>query len=295
MRILDTICNLLSAINLKTYHKLIYCFSLSFMYGFSKYVHYYYERQLKAVRLQCIDSEHKKDLKNEDKHAGHLRVIQGKFDSYLVDPYKSRIDNYSAFLMKDERNKILGFYNNFRSINFREYRVEKLSLLARIMQIILNLETLERSYSDYYFKKYLFRRDQVTALLNLNKFKYANCIVQGNIINLIESIKEKVNMSKYALNSSLALLVLSIGREIIELIWSLILRKKKKNVIEQYRKLKETNPDLLNLFSCHSCKSNLKQVINLRCGHFVLCFECFKLNKVCQICNKNSFNYAIYT
>lgn len=294
MRILEAIWNFLSNIKLKKYHNLIYCSSLTLIYGISKYFHIYYTKLLKAIRLQCkpyISPHYKKELDTEIKNAERFKVIQGKFLCYITNPYGLKID-YSGLLMQDERNGKRDFYNYFSLINFREFRVEKLSWLARILYDISNVLVSKGSVN--HSEKFLCSNDQVTALQDVSRRKFADFIAQGNIIYLIENLKYKVNFSKYSVDSSLILLSLGLIRELVDLVSSSILRFRNKDISSKVIKLQEANPEVLKLLSCHSCKNNIKKVINLSCGHFVLCYECFKLNKYCLLCKAEGSNHRIY-
>lgn len=298
MRVIEAIINFLSTLNLKTYHKLIYFGSLSLIYGAGKYFHSYYLNRLKAVRLHCkpyISSENKKEIDKEIKEAERFKLIQGKFIKNIANPYYLRYD-YSGFIMKDEKNKTQDYYNNFSTINFREFRVEKLSWLARIFYNI-SLLFITRSSVDTNLlsEKFLCTNDQVTVLQNLSKWKKtADYIVQGNCLYLIESLKEKAILVNYVNECSLALLVFAFIRELIKLSSDSILKLKSHATKSMVDKLNAENPNILALLACHSCKKNIKNVINLNCGHFILCYGCFRGKRACPLCKENGYNHIIY-
>ena len=288
--------------NKKYYHLTKYsiCFTLI---GTLKIIVNYIRNKIKIVRLLALNSVSSKSthiekiLRENKSLISNFSLINGQFVCNTF--YNNSFYVYSIVKMSNFDSNYRIYANNFTPINYRIFTFERLSFLSEIVYSFIN--SLLKSNKDGIntsipVEEFLAENDQVIVLekkISSNKY-YADYICQGNSIALIENLKSKLQSVQYMHDFCLYFTLFTLFSDMCHSLYNKIIKIKTNKSYLKYTS--ESIPNsIYQKTKCVKCKSSFKAILNLKCGHFALCYKCFNdNNNSCPICSSDGYDYIFY-
>lgn len=231
---------------------------------------------------------------------------------YLSTEKINSIFNLFLRLLKDSNNDI-----NSRDLNkTNDYFLNKGDYVT-----IFNT-----SPNMYYsiFNNEIEKKNEKGYISNLyTKFNKCNFhIIQGNSLILNQHLKSYVRYYKNLEVISLCLPIFAILNDLLRYVFSYFFKKYQINInrkinseidiiknehiklinnssdlsaIRYNQRLLNTLDNKIKTLKCLKCKKNYSCVLNLLCGHFIVCHSCFKdVNYKCVLCNSEKYEYLSF-
>lgn len=249
------------------YNKPVIISLLSLSYVFLKYLSNKTKNLLKLIDKRILNTHLKQKKSDHITLAKFKNISLGKINN-ITDMFREYIE---VTVLTSPKNPILNeirLYNYNRKYNWRQYH-ENLRFVSKYFYyIFLDLVSIDG------FNSRLLKNDYVTIIENDVKSYNCRVVSQGNIADLVNTLKQETYVYDFMSNC-----IMLVG---VRYLFSVI-----NKFYLEYRSNKEAllikDHDDLRLL-CNLCKLRFKSVIIMKCGHFNLCGACYNEIKKCVLC-----------